>query len=828
MIDPCLLDPSDDLLAGVEWDMTVTEASAWATPADCSPDANWHPAKVPGTAAGALADAGLFSLDAPVPLHDRDVWYLAHVEVPGPGAYRLIAPGLATVCEAWFDGQPVLISDSMYARHELRLDLDGPGDLMLCFRALSPHLDRKGPRARWRTQLADHPGLRLMRTTLLGHMPGWCPQVDAVGPWRGLHLVSENSVRIEDLRIEATLGEDGTGRLTVSLRLPGETGDTPPVLHCAGWDAPLDKGDGGVWSTDMLLPGIEAWWPHTHGTPHLHALTLHTAAGEIALGRTGFRRIEVDRGADGAGFALTINGVPVFCRGAVWTNADILRLPSTRESYRPWLERARDSHMNMLRIGGTMAPEAPAFHQLCDELGILVWQDLPFANFDYPAKDPDFIAAVGDETRNHLRATQASPSLAVVCGGSEMYQQAAMLGLPESRWRGPLTEEILPAAVQEIRPDVAYVPNSPCGGAMPFSPDAGIAHYYGVGAYLRPLEDARRADVRFAAECLAFSNVPDGEARDLPGGKAPGHDPAWKKGVPRDRGVGWDFEDVRDHYVETLYDVSPAKLRHGDPQAWLDLGRAAVAEVMEATYAEWRRPGSNCAGALVWTFQDLAPGAGWGVVARDGRPKSAWYGLKRVFRPVAVSLTDEGTNGLAIHLVNETAEEQALRLELTCLRDGRLAVASGASELVLAPREARTLAATDLIGAFFDVTYAFRFGPPSHDCVHVRLSDGDGTSLDEAFHFPLGRSEAARGAMLSVAMDRDDDGTDVLVLETDRVAQSVCIDDDAFEADDNWFHIAPGQAKRIRLVRRPGSDPTARPSGLVRALNCDAVAYSAA
>ena len=138
MIDPCLLDPSDDLLAGIDWDMTVTEASAWATPADCTADADWHPAPVPGTAAGALADAGLFSLDAPTPLHDRDVWYLAHVEVQEPGAYRLIAPGLATVCEAWFDGEPVLISDSMYARHEIRLDLDGPGDLMLCFRALAP------------------------------------------------------------------------------------------------------------------------------------------------------------------------------------------------------------------------------------------------------------------------------------------------------------------------------------------------------------------------------------------------------------------------------------------------------------------------------------------------------------------------------------------------------------------------------------------------------------------------------------------------------------------------------------------------------------------
>ena len=148
-----------------------------------------------------------------------------------------------------------------------------------------------------------------MRTTLLGHMPGWCPDVHAVGPWRGLHLVAEGSVRVEDFAIEATLGEDGTGRLRVALRLPGAPGDTPPVLHCAGWEAPLDKADDGLWSADMLLPGIEAWWPHTHGTPHLHALTLRTRTGEIALGRTGFRRIEVDRGGDGDGFALKMRAL---------------------------------------------------------------------------------------------------------------------------------------------------------------------------------------------------------------------------------------------------------------------------------------------------------------------------------------------------------------------------------------------------------------------------------------------------------------------------------------------------------------------------------------
>jgi len=163
-----------------------------------------------------------------------------------------------------------------------------------------------------------------------------------------------------------------------------------------------------------------------------------------------------------------VNGERIFCRGAVWITADIVRLPGGRADYEPWLRLAAEASMNLIRIGGTMAYETPGFFRLCDEFGLLVWQDFMFANFDYPKDDKALNAHVEAEVAQFLSAT---PSLAVVCGGSEIHQQAAMLGLPERIRPSPIVEEIIPAVARSLRPDVPYVVNSPFGGAMPFSPN---------------------------------------------------------------------------------------------------------------------------------------------------------------------------------------------------------------------------------------------------------------------------------------------------------------------------------------------------------------------
>ncbi|HWJ75782.1 MAG TPA: glycoside hydrolase family 2 protein [Kaistia sp.] len=798
------------------WQLALTAAGAFHAPQD---EAEWLPAIVPGTAAQALAALGRWSLDRPEPLADQDIWY--RVTLPGNGPARLDFEGLATIAEIFLDGEKILSGDSMFQPISVAIDRRPGAVLAICFRSLSAELDRrKGKRARWRPTMIDDQRLRLVRTTLLGHMPGWCPPVDAIGPYRPVRLVETRTPSVDDVDVQVSLiGK--TGRVAVSFTHDGP--DEPITLSVGASEVSLRR-DGTRVSGMIEIADAGLWWPAGYGEAMLYPVAIRIGARHINLGRTGFRNVVIDRGTDGRGFAVVINGVRVFCRGAVWTPADIVSLASDRATLEPLIRMAAAAGVNMLRVGGTMLYEARAFHDLCDEYGILVWQDFMFANCDYPADDV-FAASVAAEADALLGRLALSPSLAVLCGGSEVAQQAAMLGLPPDAWTSRIFETVLPEVAARRRPDVPFLASSPFGGDLPFVADAGVTHYYGVGAYRRPLDDARRAKVRFASECLAFANLPDEATLRAALPVAPVHHPRWKAAVPRDLGASWDFEDVREHYTALLYGVDVARLRTEDPARYLALARATTADVAEATIGELRRPGSPTAGALVWFFRDLVPGAGWGVIDALGRPKAIYHALKRAFRPLALMLSDEGVNGLHLHVVNDGPETVEATLSLACLRDGRLPVARGEKAVTIPARGGLTITATELLGAFFDTTYAYRFGPAGHDVSLARLIAADGTVIAEATHWLPGRRSERHALRLSATADRDDDGW-FLTLAAERMAAHVTIADAHYRAEDNGFDLAPGDLRIVRLVPFVAGE-TAAPEGEIGAINAfDSARYA--
>jgi beta-mannosidase len=440
------------------------------------------------------------------------------------------------------------------------------------------------------------------------------------------------------------------------------------------------------------------------------------------------------------------------------------------------------------------------------------------ANFDYPAS-AEFCASLVAELEHLLDRTQLNPSLAVLCGGSEVLQQAVMFGLSQDQIDDSLYCSVIPEVVQSKRPDLVYIANSPSGGDLPFHTNAGVTHYYGVGAYLRPLMDARAANVRFASECLALANVPcELTVREMQ--IASITEPLWKASVPRDPGAGWDFDDVRDHYLASLFRVDPLHLRYTDLDRYLDLSRAVSCILIEHTINEWRRTGSTCHGGLVWQWQDVTRGAGWGMLDALGRRKSAWYALQRASRVRHVILTDEGLNGLVVHIVNEADSPLRATLRIACFRQDH-PIRTEERMVALGPRSVAALSFAALVPGFFDVTYAYRFGPRVHEVTMAELHDATtGELIADAYHFPDIAALQPHELGLEATVKHGAKGWE-LYLQSRHFAQFLHVDDDSFIPSENWLHLPPGRVRRIAL--RPCGDPGAIPQGEVRALNMDRV-----
>ncbi|MGI8545986.1 MAG: glycoside hydrolase family 2 protein [Gemmatimonadaceae bacterium] len=605
---PAAGDVRTPLAAG--WELLRAEPASLCTPDGLSLAAGtWLKANVPGTVASALQEAGLWHRSATDPLDAHDWWYRCRFSWERDDSrVSLALEGLATIADVWLNDAALLHSENMFVRNECDVTsvLRDDNELVIHFASLESVLRVKRPRGRWRSKLVDAQGLRWLRTTLLGRIPAWSGTPRCVGPWREITLVRHGAVSVTGSQLSAQArGDTGVLQATVRVRVADDVRITSAVLSAAATTGPMSiehEGELLILRGKLTVPRAALWWPNTHGDQALHDVSIQLDCNvgplSLPLGRVGFRSIELNT-QDG-NFAIVVNGVPTFCRGACWSTVDPVSLTGTREQYRAALTLARDAGMNMIRVGGTMIYESDAFYELCDELGILVWQDLMFANMDYPDDDTAFMDSVKEEIWQTIERLGKHASLALVCGNSEVEQQAAMLGLPRECWTNALFGEVIPSLVQGMCPGLAYWPSSPSGGSFPFHTDAGDTHYFGHGPYLRPMSDVRASGVRFASETLALSNVPEPAMVDSLscGSAGAGHHPAWKSGVPRDNGAGWDFEDVRDHYVASLFKVDPLAERYSDPERYLMLGRVAGGELIARTLAEWRRAGSNCNGHL--------------------------------------------------------------------------------------------------------------------------------------------------------------------------------------------------------------------------------------
>jgi len=804
---------SDNEFLALNWRLLRTEPGQIQSPEKTDfPKESCRAVHVPGSLFEQFQDAS----------DNCDWWYLCDFELPTQErhtSFHLILERLATVCEVWLNGSQLAAHANMFIPLCLSLDgaLRSQNSLFICFRSLTEQLKTKRPRPRWKTNLVKNQQLRWFRTSLLGHIPGWTPSTPPIGICGSARIEKSKLPRLVRKQLTTSINEN-VGHLTLSCELNQPADKLSLSINAQTYTLATEEGSN-VYTVEITIEDPMLWWPHTHGKPALHPYKLQVTTDSntdtIATGQCGFRSIQYINTSDQTTFV--VNGTPVFCRGACWTIQNISSFQRTERELEQLVQKARDANINMLRVGGTMEYESDAFYDLCDKHGIMVWQDFMFANMDYPFEDEIFLAKVTHEASYQARRLLTHPCIAILCGNSELAQQAAMMGIKEQDYSHDFFHRDLPALCEAILADVNYVPTTPSGGALPFHVSSGLTHFYGVGAYKMQLAESGADRVKFTPETLGFSHVPDArEVEAMFDHQTPAcHTPLWKNGVPRDSGAGWDFEDIRDDYLTVLYDVNAVNLRSRDTLKYLELSRSTTGELIAQTINLWRSSFSSCQGALLWFYKDIVAGAGWGLLTHQGQEKPAFYYAKRAFSPLSVSLIDQGLDGVYASLINDTNRERTIRLQVDLIATPNTIVDHHEETLVLGPHSSTEENVEALLGKFRDPSDRYQFGPKQYDIVMLHAFENQAI-VSQSCHF-LGSLALPNAENPNIEICYHDDEQEKLTITSDVFLHTVCLEIPGYDFSDNYFHLAPNIPRSIEVRAQQSNQQVLK--GFLSAIN---------
>lgn len=622
----------------------------------------WHSAHVPGSVYADLMADGTMpdpfwrenELDAFERMKKDYVYQrtftvteaqLAHAHV------ELVCEGLDTLAHVSLNGREIAFADNMHitwvwdVKEQLHA---GENTLEIRFDSPILYCAKKAEEAPgWESSDAT-PGFRHLRKAHCMFGWDWGPRLPDAGIWRPIFLRTWDTVRLENaLMLQAH--HDGVVDVTIRPEIAGES----------AWSAEITAPDGEV----LTLPETTAteqvitiehpqlWWPNGLGKQPLYRVTVRLAAGDTRTWRIGLRTMTVSREKDewGEEFCHVVNGVKVFAMGADYIPEDNILARVTPERTRRLLEDCKAANFNAIRVwGGGYYPD-DAFYNVCDELGLLVWQDLMYACAFYDLT-PDFERSIRVETRQNVARLRHHASLALICGNNEMemFMAGANSALINHRtWEFVPTyphhitdyvkmfEYILPAIVKETAPQTYWWPASPSSGGnfdAPNDENRGDNHYWDVWHGEKPFTEYRKFFFRYASE-FGFQSFPCLKSVE-------------QFTLPDDRNI---FSRVMERHQRNqaangkILSYLSQTFRY--PNSFDDLLYASQlmqAEAIRYGVEHWRRNRGRCMGAIIWQLNDIWPVASWASIDYYGRWKALHYAAKRFFAPVMISAEEEG------------------------------------------------------------------------------------------------------------------------------------------------------------------------------------------
>jgi beta-mannosidase len=664
-------------------------------------------ANVPGCVHTDLLQAGLIS----DPYYDRnelDLQWIGYTdweyrcsftideELLSRVRVDLVCDGLDTIATIMLNGQTIgeTVNQHLGHRFDVKSILKrGPNDLAIRFRSAVNYAqeerDRLGelPRA-----TAYELPYNFIRKMACNFGWDWGPTLVTAGIWQSISLQAWDTARIAAVRPLVMAADARSARVDVYVDLERQRDETVRAhARLTGPDGRTHEISGEIYSgghkLTLEIPEPMLWWPRGYGEQPLYDLEVILYEADGALldswqNRIGLRTVNLRTAADEIGeeFVLEINGQQVFCKGANWIPDDCFPTRVTPERYRQRITQAAEANMNMLRVWGGGIYENEAFYRVCDELGVMVWQDFLFACAAYPEEAP-FDALVEAEARHQVIRLSPHPSLVLWNGNNENIWGYFDWGWQETvkdrTWGLGFYLELLPRIVAELDPSRPYWAGSPYSGTMDIHPNAdshGNRHVWDVWNMVNYLV-YRDYSPRFLSE-FGFQAPPTYPTlrRSIPEDQLAAESPAMLHHQKARQG-----NDKLNNGLRDFFDIPE------DFDDWLYLMQLNQARALTLGVEWYRSRQPVCMGTLYWQINDCWPVTSWACVDGYARPKPLWYATRRFYADRLLTIQPDGDE-LALYAINDTDQpwQSELSLErLTFAGEPRHQESAG---LVVSPR----------------------------------------------------------------------------------------------------------------------------------------------
>ena len=633
----------------------------------------------------------------------------------------------------------------------------------------------------------------------------WGPRLVSSGLWRPVFLTAWNDARIENLQLKQNSVSETEATLTAVFEIDASAANNATIsiendgVELAKADVQLTEGIS-TYSVDFKIANPKLWWTNGLGEAHLYNIK-----GKLAIDkrfaekseRIGIRTLELVRDKDekGTSFYYKLNGVPVFMKGANYIPNDVFPARVTEEMYRNVIKTSKISNFNMLRVWGGGIYENDLFYDLCDENGLLVWQDFMFACAMFPG-DEAFLENVKQEATDNIKRLRNHPSIALWCGNNEILaawfgwgwkqkEEAANKETADKIWKSysDIFLKVLPEAVAANDPARSYWDSSPASGpGIPADLANGDEHYWGVWWGKEPFKNYATHIARFMSE-YGFQSFPELKS-------------VKQYATPEDYDI---FSEVmKSHQRSSIgngtieYYMLQDYKKPKNFESFLYVNHVLQAEGIKFALEGHRRAAPYCMGSLYWQINDCWPVASWSSTDYYQRWKALQYFAKKGFEPVLVSPYQD-KDSLKIDIISDKLSGIKAQLVVKVLDFSGNEIWKEVKEVTVPANSSNTF--------FAARTFQFLMNlQPRTQFLVVELVENEQIISNNTLFFRPIKDVMLPTPTMKYEINAVDGGFEIS-LNTDKLAKNLYMtigDEEGFFSD-NYFDLIPGRTVKVKL-----------------------------